>query len=86
MEYREAMRNIEQRFRQQEQSINRLQQENLLLKQPDLPPTGIGSRFMDYSHFYGGAGATARRQSTSRLQIGTSSRFSNVAERYKRVY
>jgi hypothetical protein len=86
MEYQDAMRAIERRFREQETSINRLRQENQLLRESTLPPTGVGSRFMDYSHFYGGGGASVRRESPSRLQIGSSSRLSNIADRYKRVY
>jgi hypothetical protein len=86
MEYQEAMRQIETRFREQETSINRLRYENQLLRESTLPPTGVGSRFMDFSHFYGGGSSTVRRQSPARLQLGTSSRWSNIADRYKRVY
>lgn len=85
-EYQDAMRAIESRFRQQEQNLNRLRQENTLLRESILPPTGVASRFMDYSHFFGGSGGSLRRPPERRLQIQSPSRLSNIAERYKRVY
>ncbi|MCS7239286.1 MAG: hypothetical protein NZ899_13620 [Thermoguttaceae bacterium] len=85
-EYQDAMRAIENRFRQQEQNLSRLRQESGMLRQALMPPTGVGSRFMDYSHFYGGVGGASRRRSEPRLQIQSPSRLSNVADRYKRVF
>ncbi len=86
-EYQDTLRAIENRFRQQERSVNQLRRENTLLRESLLSPTGVPSRFMDYSHFYGGAGgSTTRRPTSTRLEIGTRFRAPSVADHYKRAW
>ncbi len=83
LEFQDSMRRLSTQFENQRIRVQQLEQETLRMRLEAARPTGVGARFMDYSHYFFGQGSPTVRptQRPSRVTLG--GRSSSAADRYK---